>query len=60
MLQAKIGNHTLGKIQFTNRMKKDLWYELGSSREDLMRPTMQMLKFGALESQTIELDIFPQ
>lgn len=59
-LQAKVGSLTLGKIQFTNKLRRPLIFELASSRADLMLPTTEQVSFRAQETQTLELDIFPQ
>ena len=59
-LQARINTSTLGKIQFTNKLKQDLVFEIASSREDLMSPRQSLLSFRGNETQTLELDIHPQ
>jgi len=59
-LQARVNSNTLGKIQFTNKMRKDLVFEIASSREDLMIPEHSMLNFRGNQTQSLELNILPQ
>ena len=49
-LNARIGTPTLARLLFTNKVKRDLTYELASSRPDLMVPRQPLLSFRGNES----------
>ena len=59
-LQARLNTLTRGKIAFTNSIKKDLTYEIATSRPDLLEPREPIMQFRSRETRAIELDIFPQ
>jgi hypothetical protein len=59
-LSARVNSDTLVKIRFTNKVKREIVFELASSRPDLMEPRNSHMSFRANESQDIEIDIRSQ
>jgi len=37
-VNATVNTPTLGRINYTNKQHKDLYYEISCSREDVMKP----------------------
>ena len=57
---VKVNSDTMLKIRYENKVKRDIVFEIASSRPDLMVPRNQHLSFRAGETQDVEIDIRSQ
>jgi hypothetical protein len=57
---AKVNSDTMIRLRFENRVKREIVFEMASSRPDLMEPRRAIQSFRAGESQDIEIDIRSQ
>jgi len=45
-----VGTLTLGKIQYTNKLRRAMVFDIVSSRKDLMKPLHSTVTFRGLET----------
>ena len=60
LIKTKVNQFRIANIEFKNPVARDVLFELGSSRSDLMEPKNRKMSFKGFETQMIDLDIFPQ
>lgn len=58
--RAMVGTHTLGKFLYKNPTNRNLVFEVGSSRPDLVSPLDEQVSLGGQQAVNLQFDIFPQ
>jgi hypothetical protein len=58
-VQAKVGVFSTVHIQYSNKLRKEVVFDLASSKPELMQPSVQTISYKAQEMKTLELDVQP-
>jgi hypothetical protein len=47
-MMADMNTQTTGKIKFANKFRKEMLFEIASSRDDVMVPNEKLMKYSGL------------